>query len=437
MAIVTENHTTVEAPERRRSQGSVLLDDSSMYVRNAASALGLSSSLFSLIERPERQLTFTLPVELDDGRIEAFTGYRVQHSSVLGPGKGGVRFHPASDLDEVQGLAALMTWKCALLDLPYGGAKGGVSCDPTVLSTSELSRITRAYASALAPFVGSRVDVPAPDVNTDERTMAWFLDEYERRTGKHDPSVVTGKPLVLGGIPGRGESTGRGVALTAMLMLKRHNIRPDDARVAIQGFGKVGGEAARRLHELGVKVVAISDVSCTLVNQDGLDIPRINSQLAGSPPQLLNEYRGDDADVMPAESLLELDCDVLIPAALEGQINQGNAANILAQIIVEGANGPTTAEADATLTARGVGIAPDILANAGGVVVSFLEWQQGLQGAQQTLETVRPELDRRMTTAFETVAERADAEGISLRTAAYLIAVERVAVAAKLRWNAA
>jgi glutamate dehydrogenase (NAD(P)+) len=415
--------------------GSVLLRDSQRYVREAAEMLNISPSLFNLIDQPERELTVTLPVELDDGRVQAFTGYRVQHSRVLGPGKGGMRFHPASDLDEVRGLAALMTWKCALLDLPYGGAKGGVVCDPSLLSTGELARITRAYANALTPFIGPHIDVPAPDMNTDERMMAWFLDEYERRAGKHEPAVVTGKPLALGGIPGRGESTGRGVAQTTIAMLEKQYMSPKDARAVIQGFGKVGSEAARRLYDLGVKIVGISDVSCGLVNKDGLDIPRILQAVQCHPPRLLKEYGGEDADMIPTEDVLTLDCDVLIPAALEGQIHSGNASGIKASIIVEGANGPTTAEADELLAERGVVIAPDILANAGGVVVSYFEWLQGLQGNRWNLETVRKMLDEAMRTAFNAVYRESERRKITLRQAAFLIAVERVAQAVSLRWS--
>ena len=432
--------TTVERmskPDERHSvaAGSVLLRDSQQYVRDAADMLQLGSSLFNLINQSEREITVTLPVEMDDGRIEAFTGYRVQHSRVLGPGKGGMRFHPASDLDEVRGLAALMTWKCALLNLPYGGAKGGVVCDPSLMSTSELARITRAYANALVPVIGAHIDVPAPDVNTDERMMAWFRDEYERRIGRHEPSVVTGKPVALGGIPGRSESTGRGVALVTIEMLEKLRINPKNARVVIQGFGKVGSEAARRLHELGAKVIAISDVSTGLYNPDGLDIPRIMQTTNCQPPRLLKEYVGDDADQIRAEDVLTLECDALIPAALEGQINGGNAADIRARIIVEGANGPTTAEADESLSARGVAIAPDILANAGGVVVSYFEWLQGLQGNRWTLEQVRKQLDAEMRSAVDAVFRESERRKISMRQAAYLIAVERVAQAVTLRWS--
>jgi glutamate dehydrogenase (NAD(P)+) len=435
MATTVERTTASVGRSVSAQQGSDLLHDSQRYVREAADMLGISQSLFTLIDQPEREISVTLPVELDDGRVQAFTGYRVQHSRVLGPGKGGVRFHPDSNLDEVRGLAALMTWKCALHDLPYGGAKGGVVCDPSLLSSGELARITRAYANALAPFIGAHVDVPAPDVNTDERVMAWFLDEYEKRVDRHEPSVVTGKPLALGGIPGRGESTGRGVAQTTMAMLEKQYISPKDARVVIQGFGKVGSEAARRLHDLGVKVVGISDVSCGLVNPEGLDIPRILQAVQCQPPRLLTDYSGDDATRIPNSEVLTLDCDVLIPAALEGQIHADNAADIKARVIVEGANGPTTAEADVLLTSRGVSIAPDILANAGGVVVSYFEWLQGLQGNRWNLETVRKMLDDEMRKAFDVVYREAERRKISMRQAAYAIAVDRVARAVSLRWS--
>jgi glutamate dehydrogenase (NAD(P)+) len=438
MASTIERSRSTEIDHRNSpaiDAGSDLLKDSQQYVRDAASTLGISTSIFNLIDQPEREITVTLPVELDDGRVEAFTGYRVQHSRILGPGKGGVRFHPDANLDEVRGLAALMTWKCSLLDLPYGGAKGGVVCDPSMLSTGELARITRAYANALTPFIGSHVDVPAPDVNTDERIMAWFLDEYEKRVDRHEPSVVTGKPLALGGIPGRGESTGRGVAETARAMLEKRYMSPGKARAVIQGFGKVGAEAARRLHEHGIRVVAISDVSGGLVNPDGLDIPRILQSVQCQPPRLLKDYAGDDATLVPNSEILTYDCDVLIPAALEGQIHSGNAADIRASIIVEGANGPTTFEADQSLSQRGVEIAPDILANAGGVIVSYFEWLQGLQGNRWTLDTVRKQLDESMRNAFDTVYLASEQHKITMRQAAYLIAVKRVARAAELRWS--
>jgi glutamate dehydrogenase (NAD(P)+) len=374
---------------------------------------------------------------MDDGRVQVFRGYRVQHSRLRGPAKGGFRYHPDVDLDEVRGLASLMTWKCALLDLPYGGAKGGVTCNPALMSSRELTQLTRAYAAALAPIIGADVDIPAPDMNTNESTMAWFLDELERRTGSYDPAVVTGKPIALGGSAGRGEATGRGVAHVTRLMLARAGVALEEARVVVQGYGKVGFEAVRSLAESGCKIVGISDVSGGLYNPKGLDIPRINAYIQSRPNRLLEGYPGEDAEAITNAEVLTLDCDVLIPAALEGQITAANARDVRAWIIVEGANGPTTAEADRILADNGVVVIPDILANAGGVVVSYFEWLQGRQGAKWTLEQVRSQLDSMMTTAFEHVVQRAAEDNVSLRQAAFLIAVERVAQAARLRGVAA
>lgn len=410
-----------------------LLADAQAQVHAACRTLGVDPHLEKLLETPERELMVSLPVEMDDGRIEIFLGYRVQHSRLRGPAKGGFRYHPQVDLDEVRGLASLMTWKCALLGLPYGGAKGGVTCDPTVMSSGEKERLTRAFARALVPIIGSRVDIPAPDVNTDARMMAWFLDEYENRTGNADPAVVTGKPLGLGGSAGRGEATGRGVAHVTRLMLDRAGVAHDQARIAVQGYGKVGFDAVKSLVESGCKIVAISDVSGGLYNPEGLDIPRINAHIEKHPKRLLDGYTGDDAEAITNAELLTLDCDVLIPAALEGQITAANAKDVRAWIIVEGANGPTTSAADAILAEQGVVVAPDILANAGGVVVSYFEWLQGLQGASWKLEDVRTRLDDMMTDAFEAVVERAEQAQVSLRQAAFLIAVERVVEAARMR----
>jgi glutamate dehydrogenase (NAD(P)+) len=336
-------------------------------------------------------------------------------------------------LNEVRGLASLMTWKCALLGLPYGGAKGGVTCDPARMSVGELTRLTRAYARALLPVIGSRVDIPAPDVNTNETTMAWVLDEVEQQIGHHDPAIVTGKPLALGGSAGRGEATGRGVAHIVRLALQRAGIPLERARIIVQGYGKVGYETVQPLYEAGCKIVAISDVSGGLYNPNGLDIPRINAHVQAHPSRLLAGYPGEDAEPVSNAEILTLEAEVLVPAALEGQITSANAWDIHARIIVEGANGPTTSEADDILAERGITVVPDILANAGGVVVSYFEWLQGLQGTRWTLTDVRAQLDAMMTSAYEEVTRTADARAITLRQAAFLIAVERVAEAARLR----
>jgi len=426
--------TTAERkPTTHQSAGSSLLQDALAQVRAAGKRLGISPGMQQLLETPEREFAVALPVEMDDGRLEVFHGYRVQHSRLRGPAKGGFRYHPNVDLDEVRGLASLMTWKCALLDLPYGGAKGGVTVDPSKLSRRELVELTRTYAAALIPVIGPHVDIPAPDVNTNDATMGWFLDEYERQVGKFDPAIVTGKPIALGGSEGRGESTGRGVAHVAKQAMERLGIPVAGARVVVQGYGKVGSDTVRFLNEFGVKVIAISDVSGGLYNPDGLDIARINAHVANHPKRLLEGYPGEDAEVISNAEILTLDCDVLIPAALEGQITVDNAADVRARLIVEGANGPTTGDADAILDARGVKVVPDILANAGGVVVSYFEWLQGLQGERWKLDDVRARLDDRMKTAVGQVFERAEAEGVTLREAAFLIAVERVIVAARLR----
>lgn len=412
--------------------GASLLNDALAQVREAGAALGLSPGLQQLLETPERELLVALPVELDNGELELFQGYRVQHSRVRGPAKGGFRYHPQVDLDEVRGLAALMTWKCALLGLPYGGAKGGVVVDPRLLSTRELRELTRAYARALAPFIGAQVDIPAPDVNTDERIMAWFLEELERNSGRHEPAGVTGKPLALGGSAGRGESTGRGVAHVTRLMLERHGFAPDGTRVVIQGYGKVGAHAARTLASYGSRIVAVSDVSGGLYNPRGLNVHALDAHVLDHPRRLLDGFPGD-ADWVSNAELLTLDCDVLVPAALEGQITHDNAGDVRARFIAEGANGPTTSEADRILEERGIVVIPDILANAGGVVVSYFEWLQGLQGTRWSLEAVRAQLDEMLTAAFDAVVAESGTRDISLRSAAFLIAVERVAEVARLR----
>jgi glutamate dehydrogenase (NAD(P)+) len=410
-----------------------MLADTIAQVRAAAQALELDADLLTLLETPERELMVALPVEMDDGSLRIFHGYRVQHSRLRGPAKGGFRYHPAVDLDEVRALASLMTWKCALLNLPFGGAKGGVAVDPTRLSAMELQRLTRAYASALQPIIGSRIDIPAPDINTDGRTMAWFLDELGKRGGVYDPAVVTGKPIAIGGSEGRAESTGRGVARLALAQLERVGIPAHGARVVIQGFGKVGSEAAKVLADAQCRIIAVGDVSGGVFNAGGLTVTNLLEHVHRHPRHLLEGYPADDGQHLSNAELLALECEVLIPAALEGAITADNAADVRARIIVEGANGPTTRAADAVLAERGIIVVPDILANAGGVVVSYFEWLQGLQGSRWTLAEVRRQLDEMLSDAFDAVSERAAQRDVALRVAAYEIAVGRVAVAAQLR----
>jgi glutamate dehydrogenase (NAD(P)+) len=425
--------TVARSSGHAASGGSTLLADAMTHVRNACAALGVDPGVQQLLETPEREISVALPVVMDDGSLKVFTGYRIQHSRLRGPAKGGFRYHPNVDVDEVRGLAALMTYKCALLDLPYGGAKGGVTVTPGLLSARELAELTRAYARALAPFIGSRTDIPAPDVNTNGKIMAWFLDEVERRTGFSEPGLVTGKPLTLGGSAGREEATGRGVAHVARLTLERLGIPVAGARIVVQGYGKVGFDAVRTLHSYGCSIVGVSDVSGGLYNPAGLDIDELNAHVAKHPLRLIEGYEAPGVTQVNNSELLELECEALIPAALEGQITEENAHRINAKIIVEGANGPTTSGADTILENRGIVVIPDILANAGGVVVSYFEWVQGLQGARWTLETVRANLDSAMSAAFNDVLTLSSDADISPREAAFRIAVGRVIEAAELR----
>jgi len=364
---------------------------------------------------------------MDAGHLEVYTGYRVQHSTGRGPGKGGIRFHPSVTLEEVQGLAMLMTFKCAVTDLPLGGAKGGVAVDPRKLSSNEVQRLTKRYTAAILPIIGPEQDIPAPDVNTDEQTMAWIVDTVTMMTGKHSPEVVTGKPVELGGSRGRTEATGRGVAFVTLEVLRRQGKEPAETRVAIQGFGNVGSVTAKSLAAAGCRIVAISDVSGGYSDSAGIDVARAIEHVRRNPARTLDGLAGVTR-ISNAE-LLAMDVDVLVPAALEGQITRDNAHEIRARIIVEGANGPVTAEADRLLADRGVLIAPDILANAGGVVVSYFEWVQSRAQFYWELEEVEKRLEIYMRRAMELVLAKATVYDCPLREAAFIVAVERVASA--------
>jgi glutamate dehydrogenase (NAD(P)+) len=402
---------------------------------SAFDQLELDDGLRAIIRRPERELTVAVPIRRDDGAIAVYAGHRVQHSSARGPCKGGIRFHPEANLDEVRALALLMTLKCAVANLPFGGAKGGVSVDPAALSESELERLTRRYASMILPILGGKRDIPAPDVNTNPQTMAWFMDAISVIQGHLMPESVTGKPIGLGGSQGRVEATGRGVAITTVEMLARLGRDPLDARVAIQGFGNVGSHAARLLSQkFGCRIVAISDVSGGFYNPNGLVLSSINSYIRNSPGHLLAGYATNGhADPISNSELLTLDVDVLIPAAIEDQITARNADRIQARLIVEGANGPTTFEADEILRERGIPVAPDILANAGGVICSYLEWVQDLQWLFWEVDEVRSRLDQAMRRTFQEVWSTSTNRNIDLRSAAYLLAVHRVAQAIQQR----
>jgi glutamate dehydrogenase (NAD(P)+) len=411
--------------------GDELRDSALRQLASAAKALNLDPGMHKFLRTPERTLIVSVPVMLDEGNLEVFTGYRVQHSTGRGPGKGGIRFHPGVTLSEVEGLAMLMTWKCALTDLPLGGAKGGVAVDPRKLTRRQVERLTKRYTAAILPIIGPEKDIPAPDVNTDDSTMAWIVDTVTMMTGQHSPAVVTGKPVELGGSRGRTEATGRGVAFVTLELLKRMGKAPEATRVAVQGFGNVGSITAKALAEAGSKIVAISDVSGGYAAPSGIDIPKAIEHTKRHPQRLLEGFPG--LSKISNEELLTLDVDVLVPAALEGQITAANAKSVRAKVIVEGANGPVTGEADRILTDRGVTIVPDILANAGGVVVSYFEWVQSRAGFYWELDEVERRLEIYMRRAMELVLSTAKTYDSTPREAAFIVAVERVARAIERR----
>jgi glutamate dehydrogenase (NAD(P)+) len=415
--------TLNEAPTR------TVLDDAQDQLRAAVDVLGLGPEVYSMLVEPRREVSVSIPLRRDDGSTEVLRGYRVQHNYSRGPAKGGVRFDQRVDLDEVRALAMWMTWKCALLDVPYGGAKGGVRIDPRLYSTAELERVTRRYTSEIAPIIGPNHDIPAPDVGTDEQTMAWMMDTYSVGHGHTVLGVVTGKPIALGGSQGRAAATSRGVVTISVLALAHIGIDPHDATAAVQGFGKVGRGAARFLAEQGVRVAAVSDVYGGVRNTAGLDVPALEAFVDRTGSVV--GFPGGTA--VGAEDVLLEHVDLLVPAAIEGVIHGGNAADVRARVIVEGANGPLTAEADRILSERDVLVVPDILANAGGVVVSYFEWVQANQSYWWGEDEVNQRLGERMTRAWQDVAEEATRRQLSLRTAATCMAVERVFKAHELR----
>ena len=362
-----------------------------------AERISLDSGIHKMLRQAERELTVCIPIEKDNGEIEVYTGYRVQHNSARGPCKGGIRYHPNTNLDEVRALATLMSLKCAVANVPFGGAKGGITCAPSKLSKKELQRLTKRYAAMILPIIGPKRDIPAPDVNTNAETMGWFMDAVSMQEGKTVLDVVTGKPLELGGSLGRREATGCGVMLTTIELLKRLKKDPKRTSVAVQGFGNVGSIGAELLVEQGCKVNAISDVSGGLYNPDGLDIANIIKYISSKPrTPLLKDYKQKKGDeIIGNEELLELDVDVLIPAALENQIHSDNADNIKAEMIVEGANGPVTKKGDGILAERGIYVIPDILANSGGVTVSYFEWVQNLNRDHWEIDLVNRKLEER------------------------------------------
>ncbi|MDR1536057.1 MAG: Glu/Leu/Phe/Val dehydrogenase [Planctomycetota bacterium] len=400
-------------------------------VDNAARILGYQPGEYEAIKYPERELQVSIPVQMHDGSVKVFEGYRIQHSTSRGPAKGGIRYHWNVNKDEVRALAAWMTFKCAVVNIPYGGAKGGVVVDPEKLTSEELRHLTRRFTAMILPIIGPDKDIPAPDVGTNPEIMGWIMDTYSMMRGHCVPGVVTGKPVQIGGAPGRKEATGRGVVITTGNILAKHGMDIADATFAIQGMGNVGGTAARLLHERNARILGVGDVSGAVFNPDGLDITAIMAHLGEG--KLLESHCAEGVRHITNGELLGLDVSVLIPAALENQINESNVGDIKTKFIVEGANGPTTVEADAQLEKMGVVVVPDILANAGGVVVSYFEWVQNIQSMSWTEADNNAKLTEIMNRSFNDVWDISHEKGVSLRTGAYLIAVKRVVEAKKNR----
>ena len=421
--------TMTDAPSRPSVATQTAIESAHAQFDRAADHLRLGGETRAILRVPKREWTVNFPVTFDDGRVEVITGYRVQHNMARGPAKGGIRFHPATDLDEVRALAMWMTWKCALVNVPFGGAKGGVTIDPRTLSTDELERVTRRFASELQGVIGPAIDIPAPDVGTNAQTMAWIMDTLSMHAGHTVPGIVTGKPVGLGGSEGRADATGLGVTFTAERALAEAGINLDGATVAVQGFGNVGEAAARLIHERGGRLVAITDVGGGVANPNGLDPVRLKGWLA-EHGTIAN---APDTEPIDNAALLSLDADLLVLAALEGQVTANNADAVRARVIAEGANGPVTPDADPILAERGIVTVPDILCNAGGVIVSYFEWVQNLQSfawpAHQVAERLRQVINR----AYDDVFLTRERESIDSRLAAHAIAVGRVAEASQVR----
>lgn len=405
------------------------LEDARTRLREATDLLGCDPGMYAILSNASRELTVSIPLRRDDDSIEVLTGYRVQHSVARGPAKGGLRYSPHVNLDEVRALAMWMTWKCALLDVPYGGAKGGVTIDPRQYSQRELERVTRRYTSAIMPIIGPETDIPAPDVGTNEQTMAWMMDTYSMNKGYSIPAIVTGKPISIGGSLGRATSTSEGVVHIALAALRDNGFDPTKCTAAVQGFGKVGRGAAQFAFDAGMKVVAVSDEYGAVFNANGLDIEKLGAHVDSTGKVV--GFNG--ADALDGAALLELDVDLLIPAAIEGVIHEQNAPKVKAKIIVEGANGPTTPAADRILESKGIIVVPDILANAGGVIVSYFEWVQGNQAYWWQESEVESRLEERMLGAWAKVHDFAKERKLSLRGAATVLAVQRVVEAHVIR----
>ncbi|MEJ8802474.1 Glu/Leu/Phe/Val family dehydrogenase [Pontibacter sp. H249] len=396
----------------------------------AAEVLGLDEETYNVLKSPARQVIVNVPVTMDDGKVRVFEGYRVVHSTILGPSKGGIRYAPDVFLDEVKALAAWMTWKCAVVDIPYGGAKGGIICDPYSMSAGEIERLTRAYTSSLVDIFGPDRDIPAPDMGTGPREMAWLMDEYSKTKGSTEHGVVTGKPLVLGGSLGRVEATGRGVMVSAMAAMDKLGMDPTKSTAAVQGFGNVGSWAAKLMAERGVKILGVSDVSGAYWNDNGIDIEEA-IEYKNNNNGRLEGYKG--AEQIDPDDLLTSKVDVLVPAAVEDVITIHNVEKIQARLIVEGANGPTSYKADKIINEKGIMVVPDILANSGGVTVSYFEWVQNRMGFKWTLDRVNERAERIMNESFERVYAASQKYNVPMRIAAYIVAIDKVAMTYKYR----
>jgi glutamate dehydrogenase (NAD(P)+) len=428
---VESGSQAIGAPPKEEMQPSddmTPFEAATYFFHRSADRLELRDEMREVLASTYRELSVQVPLRMDDGRMVVFRGYRIQHNGARGPYKGGIRYHESADLDEVRALAALMTWKNALIDVPFGGAKGGVQCEPGLLSQSELERLTRRFTQMIAYVIGVNRDIPAPDMGTNAQTMAWMMDTFGHRYG-HSPGIVTGKPVELGGSPGREAATGRGVVICTAEASKHAGVDLEGARIAVQGFGNVGYWTSVLAAEQGARIVAVSDVGGGTYRSDGLDLEAVVAH--GKEAMSVTTFEGGDQ--VSNEEVLELECDILIPAAIQGVITGENAADVKAKIVVEAANGPTTPTADEILNERGVLVVPDILANAGGVTVSYFEWVQNIQQFRWEVADVNAELEKKMTEATSQVLSKADGTGCTLRDAAFDLSVARVARAAELR----
>ncbi len=424
----TQKNNKNDEVQKTPKHGGNPLENINLQFDRAADLLGLEQDLRLLLKEPYRELNVQVPLKRDNGKMEIFHGYRIQHNAARGPYKGGIRYHQDVDRDEVLALATLMTWKTSLVNIPFGGAKGGIAVNPQTLSHRELQALTRTYISKIDLIIGPHRDIPAPDVNTDGKIMAWMMDEYGKKHG-YTPAIVTGKPLALGGSLGRTEATGKGVVITIVEACKAYGIELNKATAVIQGFGNVGSYTAKFLNELGCKIVGVSDVSGGIYSEEGINIPELMQYVAKE--KSIKGFLGTQP--LTNEQLLEVKCDILVPAALGGVLTAKNAARVNCRLIAEGANNPTTREADVIFDSNGIPVIPDILCNAGGVTVSFFEWAQNLQQYRWELDRVNDELKKTMVRAFQEVYEISKLKHVSLRTASFMLAVQRVAEAAKMR----